>query len=83
MKVTNIVELLAEGFTMSKSEVRRKIKEGGFKVDGVKLIESDWFDNETFECHVENLDGTIVQFGKRKFRRFVFDPEENDFQIWG
>jgi tyrosyl-tRNA synthetase len=71
----NIVELLSEGFTMSKSEVRRKIKEGGFKVDG-KTIESIDFD-------VSTLDNTMVQFGKRKFRKFIFDPETNDFQIWG
>jgi tyrosyl-tRNA synthetase len=75
--MSNIVELLSEGFSMSTSEVRRKIKEGGFKVDGKKI------ESIHFECSKETLDQKIVQFGKRKFRKFVFDPETNDFQIWG
>lgn len=73
----DIIELLSEAFTMSKSEVRRKIKEGAFKVDGKKIESID------FECSESNLHNKIVQFGKRKFRKFIFDPETNDFQIWG
>lgn len=73
----DIVELLSDAFFISKSETKRKIKEGGFKVNGVKIKSED------FECTPENLDNKIISFGKKRFRKIIFDKSINDFQIWG
>lgn len=73
----NIVEILSDAFSISKSEAKRKIKEGGFKVNGVKIKSED------FKCTPENLDNKVISFGKRKFRKIIFDKSINDFQIWG
>jgi tyrosyl-tRNA synthetase len=77
MKSTiDITELLSEAFNLSKSEVRRKIKQQAFKLNG-ELINSI-----EFECSPNMLNDKIIQFGKRKFRKIKWNNSTNDFEIW-
>ncbi|MEG9294881.1 tyrosine--tRNA ligase [Mangrovibacillus sp. Mu-81] len=55
-----IIELLVVlGMQNSKSEARRMIKNGGIRIDGEKVLDT--------ELVVSVTDGMIVQVGKRKF----------------
>ncbi|MCA1054350.1 tyrosine--tRNA ligase [Rossellomorea aquimaris] len=55
-----IIDLLVElGMQRSKSEARRMIKNGGIRIDGEKVLDT--------ELGVTLRDGMIVQVGKRKF----------------
>ncbi|KSU61725.1 tyrosine--tRNA ligase [[Bacillus] enclensis] len=57
-----IIELLVGlGMQSSKSEARRMIKNGGIRIDGEKVLDT--------EMLVSVTDGIIVQVGKRKFVR--------------
>jgi tyrosyl-tRNA synthetase len=61
-----IIELLVElGMQSSKSEARRMIKNGGIRIDGEKVLDT--------EMVVPVTDGMIVQVGKRKFVRVKVD----------
>jgi tyrosyl-tRNA synthetase len=53
--------LLAGEFAMSRSEARRLLAAGGVKVDGAPLAELD--------VDASELDGKVLQVGKRQFRR--------------
>jgi tyrosyl-tRNA synthetase len=56
----SIIELLVGlGMQSSKSEARRMIKNGGIRIDGEKVLDTDMV--------VPVTDGMIVQVGKRKF----------------
>jgi tyrosyl-tRNA synthetase len=56
----SIIELLVGlGMQSSKSEARRMIKNGGIRIDGEKVMDT--------EMVVSVTDGVIVQVGKRKF----------------
>jgi tyrosyl-tRNA synthetase len=55
--------LMAGAFEISSSEARRLIEQGGVKLDG-EAIPADALDVEPAE-----LDGRILQVGKRRFRR--------------
>jgi tyrosyl-tRNA synthetase len=56
----SIIELLVGlGVQSSKSEARRMIKNGGIRIDGEKVLDTDMV--------VPIKDGMIVQVGKRKF----------------
>ncbi len=57
--------LLAEQFGLSRSEARRLVEQGGVRVDGSAV------DPGTLDLPGEELDGVIVQVGKRRFRRLV------------
>ncbi|QTC41453.1 tyrosine--tRNA ligase [Bacillus sp. V3] len=58
----SIIELLVGlGMQSSKSEARRMIKNGGIRIDGEKVLDT--------ELVVSITDGMIVQVGKRKFVR--------------
>lgn len=57
--------LLAEAFGISTSEARRALKQGGVKVEGEALA-PDGLDRP-----VEDLDGRVLQLGKRRFARLV------------
>ncbi len=57
------IVLAAAGLASSRSEVRRLIAQGGVKVDGVKVTE-EFFD-------VGEVDGKVIQVGKRRFVRLV------------
>ncbi|OAT85956.1 tyrosine--tRNA ligase [Bacillus sp. MKU004] len=57
-----IIELLVGlGMQSSKSEARRMVKNGGIRIDGEKVLDTDLV--------VPITDGMIVQVGKRKFVR--------------
>jgi tyrosyl-tRNA synthetase len=55
--------LMAAAFGISSSEARRLIKQGGAKLDG-ETIPSD-----TLDLAQGELDGRVLQAGKRRFRR--------------
>jgi tyrosyl-tRNA synthetase len=55
--------LLAGEFGLSTSEVRRLIDQGAVKLDGEPLAPG------SFDLPAERLAGTVLQVGKRRFRR--------------
>ena len=55
--------LLAEAFGLSRSEGRRLLAQGGVKLDGTELDES------RLDVPADELDGVVLQVGKRRFRR--------------
>ncbi|MDX6608088.1 MAG: tyrosyl-tRNA synthetase [Solirubrobacterales bacterium] len=55
--------LMAGAFEISSSEARRLIGQGGAKLDGEPLS------SDTLDLAVSELDGRILQVGKRRFRR--------------
>jgi tyrosyl-tRNA synthetase len=57
------IVLAAAGLASSRSEVRRLIAQGGVKIDGVKVTE-EFLD-------VGEVDGKVIQVGKRRFVRLV------------
>jgi tyrosyl-tRNA synthetase len=59
--VVHLPELLATLFGGSRSEARRKIAQGGVRLDGEPVSELD--------LPAESLDGRVLQVGKRQFRR--------------
>jgi tyrosyl-tRNA synthetase len=59
--VVHLPELLASLFGGSRSEARRKIAQGGVRLDGSPVTELD--------LPAESLDGRVLQVGKRQFRR--------------
>jgi tyrosyl-tRNA synthetase len=58
--------LSAVGICSSSSEARRQIQGGGVKLDGDKLADP----NQEFATAAE-LDGKVLQLGKKTFRRLV------------
>jgi tyrosyl-tRNA synthetase len=59
----HIPALLAEAFGLSRSEGRRLLAQGGVKLDGAELDES------RLDLPAEELDGVVLQVGKRRFKR--------------
>ena len=57
------IVLADAGLASSRSEVRRLIAQGGVKIDGVKVTE-EFLD-------VGEVDGKVIQVGKRRFVRLV------------
>jgi tyrosyl-tRNA synthetase len=53
--------LLAKAFGISTSEARRSLTQGGVKVDGVTVAP------ERIDVPADELDGKIIQLGKRRF----------------
>src|ERR671916_646601 len=53
--------LLAEAFGVSRSEARRLLAQSGVKLDGEPL------DGSSLELPPEQLDGAVIQLGKRRF----------------
>ena len=58
---THLPAVLADGFGVSRSEARRLLSGNGVKVDGTPLTELD--------IDASELDGKVLQVGKRQFRR--------------
>jgi tyrosyl-tRNA synthetase len=58
--------LSAVGICSSSSEARRQIQGGGVKLDGDKLADP----NQEF-ANAGELDGKVLQLGKKTFRRLV------------
>jgi tyrosyl-tRNA synthetase len=55
--------LMAGAFEISSSEARRLIRQGGAKLDGEPIPSA------TLDLAVAELDGRVLQVGKRRFRR--------------
>jgi tyrosyl-tRNA synthetase len=53
--------LMAEAFGLSRSEARRLLGQGGVKLDGEEL--------SALDMQAEELDGVVLQVGKRRFKR--------------
>jgi tyrosyl-tRNA synthetase len=53
--------LLADAFDLSRSEARRLLSQGGVKLDGAEVSGLD--------VPAEELDGAVLQVGKRRFKR--------------
>ena len=63
---SDLVSLLAQtGLASSKSEARRLIRQGGVRVDGGQV--------KNIETRVQAEGEHVLQVGKRKFARIVFD----------
>ena len=61
--VVHLPALLAREFDLSSSEARRLIAQGGTRVNGEAV------DPATFDVSAATLAGTVLQVGKRRFRR--------------
>jgi tyrosyl-tRNA synthetase len=59
----HLPRLMAQAFAMSSSEARRLIEQGGVKLDGEAVAA------ERFDFAPAELDGRLLQVGKRRFRR--------------
>jgi tyrosyl-tRNA synthetase len=59
----HLPELLASVFGGSRSEARRKIAQGGVRLDGEPVAP------DALDLPAEELDGRVLQVGKRQFRR--------------
>jgi tyrosyl-tRNA synthetase len=57
--------LLADAFGVSSSEARRQLSQGGVKLDGEALAA------DPLDRPLEELDGRVLQLGKRRFVRLV------------
>jgi tyrosyl-tRNA synthetase len=55
--------LLARAFSISTSEARRQLAQGGVKLDGTPLA------NGSLDVPARELDGKVLQLGKRRFAR--------------
>jgi tyrosyl-tRNA synthetase len=55
--------LLSDAFGLSRSEGRRLLSQGGVKLDGAEL------DGSRLDVPAEELDGVVLQVGKRRFKR--------------
>jgi tyrosyl-tRNA synthetase len=64
-ETVHLPALIAEAFGRSRSEARRLLEQGGVKLDGA-VVASDAFD-----VPADQLDGRVLQVGKRHFRRLV------------
>jgi tyrosyl-tRNA synthetase len=59
----HVPALLAEAFGLSRSEGRRLLAQGGVRLDGEAL------DGARLDVPAEELDGGVLQVGRRRFRR--------------
>ncbi len=59
----HVPELVSRLFGGSRSEARRKLTQGGVRLDGVAL------DGQALDLPLSSLDDTVLQLGKRQFRR--------------
>jgi tyrosyl-tRNA synthetase len=55
---------ISDAFGVSRSEARRILQQGGVRRDGQVLPA------ETLDYDPEDLQGTVIQLGKRRFMRF-------------
>jgi tyrosyl-tRNA synthetase len=69
--VIHLPQLMADAFEISSSEARRLIAQGGAKLDG-EPIPADMLDLDPGQ-----LDGRVLQAGKRRFRRLRAVPGDD------
>ena len=63
--LVHLPALLADAFGVSRSEARRSLEQGGVKLDGEAVAA------EPLDRRAEELDGRVLQLGKRRFVRLV------------
>jgi tyrosyl-tRNA synthetase len=61
--LVHLPALLSDAFGLSRSEARRLLAQRGVKLDG------EWLPESTLELPPEQLDGAVIQLGKRRFKR--------------
>jgi tyrosyl-tRNA synthetase len=61
--VVHLPELVSGAFGISRSEARRKLVQGGVKLDGERMPA------EPLDVPASELDGRVLQLGKRQFAR--------------
>lgn len=61
--------LLARAFGVSTSEARRSLARGGVRLDGERVP------NGSLDVPVREVDGSVLQLGKRRFARVRVTPE--------
>jgi tyrosyl-tRNA synthetase len=61
--VVHLPALLAKAFSVSTSEGRRALAQGGVRLDGERVP------NGSLDLPVEEVDGKVLQWGKRRFAR--------------
>ena len=61
--LVHLPRVMADAFGISSSEARRLLKQGGVKLDGEPLP------GDELDLRAQELDGKILQAGKRRFRR--------------
>ena len=61
--LVHLPELVASAFGGSRSEARRKLTQGGVKLDGERMPA------EPLDVPASDLDGRVLQLGKRQFAR--------------
>jgi tyrosyl-tRNA synthetase len=59
----HVPAVLADGFGLSRSDARRRLAQGGVRLDGEPLGPDE------LDVAPERLDGAVLQVGKRQFRR--------------
>jgi tyrosyl-tRNA synthetase len=59
----HVPAVLADGFGLSRSDARRRLAQGGVRLDGEPLGPDE------LDLAPERLDGAVLQVGKRQFRR--------------
>jgi tyrosyl-tRNA synthetase len=55
--------VMAEAFGLSRSEARRLLTQGGVRLDGTEL------DGSRLDLPAEELDGAVLQVGRRRFKK--------------
>ena len=63
--VVHMPAVIADSLGRSRSDARRMLAQGAVKLDGVALAADD------IDIAAERLDGSILQVGKRQFRRML------------
>jgi tyrosyl-tRNA synthetase len=66
--VVHLPQLIAEEFGRSRSDARRMLAQGGVKLDGEPI--------DRLDVPAAELDGRVLQLGKRQFRRLRLGPPE-------
>jgi tyrosyl-tRNA synthetase len=61
--VVHLPQVIAEAFGGSRSEARRKLAQGGVKLDGEPVA------RDRLDVPANELDGRVLQLGRRQFRR--------------
>lgn len=62
--VVHLPALLAQAFAVSTSEARRSLGQGGVRIDGERVASDG-----TLDVPVADVDGRVLQLGKRRFAR--------------
>lgn len=66
-QTVNLIDAVADAFGESKSQARRLLKDGAVKIDGVKVHDHT--------CARMDIEGKVLQAGKRKFVKIVLTDE--------